>query len=202
MNFLLKSSNFFLIMALVGLVSHTLLYVKCADAQGDKQPTAEDGAAEKRAYGNADEAAVAAAALKTNEYLEQIQQRLPFKLAITPRLFNLIMREQLRESIGSEDLEDDDDDYSASSELSDDNEASPAKRALSKKESPIEQRNREMRRQHTARWDIGFGKRAVKSNAFMNAMYGKRSGLGSKNAGAAKALYGRKQQWDIQYGRR
>lgn len=73
---------------------------------------------------------------------------------------------------------------------------------LIKKESPFEQqRNKEMRRQQTARWDIGFGKRAYKPKAFMDALYGKRSNLFYKQT-SPKLAYGRKQQWDIQYGRR
>lgn len=80
--------------------------------------------------------------------------------------------------------------------------ASP-RSTLIKKESPFEQqRNKEMRRQQAARWDIGFGKRAAyKPKAFMDALYGKRSNLFYKQT-SPKLAYGRKQQWDIQYGRR
>lgn len=75
---------------------------------------------------------------------------------------------------------------------------------MAKKEASVipymnEQRNRELRRQQAARWDIGFGKRAVnlKGKSFMDAMYGKRS-----NKFLQKPTFGRKQQWDIQYGRK
>ena len=53
------------------------------------------------------------------------------------------------------------------------------------------------RRQQAAKWDIGFGKRAVQRNqkSFFDALYGKRSAKNSKLA------FGRKQQWDIRYGR-
>ena len=75
-------------------------------------------------------------------------------------------------------------------------------RSLTKKESPLEQqRNKEMRRQLAARWDIGFGKRAYKPKSFMDALYGKRSNLFNKQL-HPKFAYGRKQQWDIQYGRK
>lgn len=105
-----------------------------------------------------------------------------------------------------------DDDLSGNDELNGDDEASSngivEKRssarsmALSKKESPIEQqRNKEMRRQQAARWDIGFGKRAYKPKSFMDALYGKRSNLYNKQL-HPKFAYGRKQQWDIQYGRK
>lgn len=72
---------------------------------------------------------------------------------------------------------------------------------ISKKESPSEQRNRDMRRQQAARWDIGFGKRGGngghKPKSFIDAMYGKRNSIKFP-----KLAYGRKQQWDIQYGRK
>ncbi|RMZ94872.1 hypothetical protein BpHYR1_026537 [Brachionus plicatilis] len=63
-----------------------------------------------------------------------------------------------------------------------------------KKDSPF----RDYRRQ-TARWDIGYGKRGgMKPNAFLDALYGKRSSLKFFNP---KMTFGRKQQWDIQYGK-
>jgi hypothetical protein len=78
-----------------------------------------------------------------------------------------------------------------------------SKTYLAKKESPFDQRSRDLRRQQAARWDIGFGKRAqggIKPpKPFMDALYGKRSGI--KHA-HPKIAYGRKQQWDIQYGRK
>lgn len=75
---------------------------------------------------------------------------------------------------------------------------------LTKKESqlPIDQRSRDLRRQQAARWDIGFGKRASlmkQPKPFMDALYGKRTSLKSLSP---KASFGRKQQWDIQYGRK
>ena len=59
-------------------------------------------------------------------------------------------------------------------------------------------RNGGSRRQQAARWDIGFGKRAWTQKSFMDALYGKRSSLKAFNP---KVSYGRKQQWDIQYGK-
>ena len=73
---------------------------------------------------------------------------------------------------------------------------------------------RNNRRQQAARWDIGFGKRNApsgfkKQKSFMDALYGKRSQFfdslygkrGLKNLNN-KYSFGRRQQWDIQYGRR
>ena len=72
-----------------------------------------------------------------------------------------------------------------------------SKNVLTKKDSNSEQRNN-LRRQQAARWDIGFGKRAGhKSKSFMDALYGKRS---HKNL-SPKVSFGRKQMWDIQYGK-
>jgi hypothetical protein len=75
-----------------------------------------------------------------------------------------------------------------------------SKSYLAKKESPFDQRSRDLRRQQAARWDIGFGKRAqgFKPKAFMDAYYGKRSGIKQAHP---KISFGRKQQWDIQYGK-
>ena len=64
------------------------------------------------------------------------------------------------------------------------------------------------RRQQAARWDIGFGKRDVSLNKFkkqrpsqfFDSMYGKRS-LKSILNPKSKYSFGRRQQWDIQYGR-
>lgn len=54
-------------------------------------------------------------------------------------------------------------------------------------------------RRQTARWDIGYGKRGeIKTSPFFNILYGKRSGLRYFNP---KMTFGRKQQWDIQYGK-
>ena len=55
------------------------------------------------------------------------------------------------------------------------------------------------RRQQAARWDIGFGKRSQKPKAFMDALYGKRNYV---KHSVPKVSFGRKQQWDIQYGRK
>ena len=68
------------------------------------------------------------------------------------------------------------------------------------------------RRQQAARWDIGFGKRQANKNIkkqkpFMDALYGKRSQFFDSLYGKRtkivhpKYSFGRRQQWDIQYGR-
>jgi hypothetical protein len=219
MKFLVKSLNFFLMVTLLGLVSQAFVAVRCGEvsaSSSDKSASlasnGEEPAEKRSAYnsGNLDEAV---AVVKANEYLDQLQQRLPFKLALTPRLFGLIMREQMKHNqnhlsesensaeSSNEQLEDDED----NTEYEEDNMLAAAKRALSKKESPSEQRNRDLRRQQAARWDIGFGKRAApsqKAKSFMDALYGKRSsGQGGKHNGG-KSSFGRKQQWDIQYGRK
>lgn len=103
-------------------------------------------------------------------------------------------------------LEDEDEDYLNSESDEQNEEVLPSlqKRSrtyLSKKESP-DQRNKDFRRQQAARWDIGFGKRGynkMPNKAFLDALYGKRSN--NKNV-SPKIAFGRKQQWDIQYGRR
>lgn len=61
--------------------------------------------------------------------------------------------------------------------------------------------SQQLRRQQAARWDIGFGKRAPlgKSKQFMDALYGKRSGAPKL---VRPGNFGRRQQWDIQYGRK
>jgi hypothetical protein len=212
MKFVVKSSSFFLMVTLMGLVSQAFLQVKCAEApsNSDKSEAGSMAEPEKRStYSNLDEAT---AVVKTNEYLEQLQQR-PFRLTLTPRLFNLILREQMRtnhpaeQNSAEQNSNEQGDEEEDSSEY--DDVLVPAKRALSKKESPSEQRNRDLRRQQAARWDIGFGKRAapsqqgsLKAKSFMDALYGKRSSIqGGKHSGG-KASFGRKQQWDIQYGRK
>lgn len=61
-------------------------------------------------------------------------------------------------------------------------------------------RTRELMRKQAARWELGFGKRAgAKSKSFMDALYGKRSFL--RNT-ANPQIFGRKQHWDIQYGKK
>lgn len=65
-----------------------------------------------------------------------------------------------------------------------------------KKNSPF----RDYRRQ-TARWDIGYGKRGgIKASPFLDVLYGKRNGNGLRLFNP-KMTFGRKQQWDIQYGK-
>jgi hypothetical protein len=136
-------------------------------------------------------------------YFELLQQRLPYKILLTPSIYNLIMRDQLRNAVDSNDLSENDQLLEADSESSDESELIGAqKRAAtkSKKESPLAASDlKNIRRQQAARWDIGFGKRAsgpnsLKSKMFMDALYGKRSGM--------KHSFGRKQQWDIQYGKK
>ena len=113
----------------------------------------------------------------------------------------LYLQELLSNGQLEESSSDDESRYRVSSGGKLEKRASP-RATLIKKESPFEQqRNKEMRRQQAARWDIGFGKRAYKPKAFMDALYGKRSNLFYKQT-SPKLAYGRKQQWDIQYGRR
>ena len=72
--------------------------------------------------------------------------------------------EALRREEAAFDFEDEEETDFASSEgnaWSNDDSTVAVKRALSKKESPSEHRNKELRRQQAARWDIGFGKRAA-----------------------------------------
>ena len=158
-------------------------------------------------------------AKSANELIEELQQRLPFKLVLTPYLYNLILKEQLKYNAHpaaaadtsaedwSSDYDNEEENTNNVNELENNEDSYSGfvqKRALSKKESPNEQRNRDLRRQQAARWDIGFGKRAaggsMKTKSFMDALYGKRSG-GLKHL-SPKTSFGRKQQWDIQYGRK
>lgn len=58
-----------------------------------------------------------------------------------------------------------------------------------------------------SRWDIGFGKRVPhnsKSKSFLDATYGKRNsnGLRYPSYNPRTYSYGRRQQWDLQYGRK
>lgn len=63
---------------------------------------------------------------------------------------------------------------------------------------------KDVRRHQVSRWDIGYGKRASsgKSKAFMDAMYGKRSNVATGQKQLPKTSFGRRQQWDLQYGRK
>ncbi|CAF0716015.1 unnamed protein product [Brachionus calyciflorus] len=104
--------------------------------------------------------------------------------ALLPYLYEAFLAEYLPKQ---------DDDYIVESD-----EVHNEKRSKIKKESPF---LKDFRRQQAARWDIGFGKRATnnfKSKSFMDALYGKRSGIKHINP---KVSFGRKQQWDIQYGK-
>ena len=63
------------------------------------------------------------------------------------------------------------------------------------------------RRQQAARWDIGFGKRdsslklkKQRPSQFFDSLYGKRSMKSILNP-KSKYSFGRRQQWDIQYGK-
>ena len=189
------SVNIFLAMLLLGIITNEIhcSLLEPNEPESNLNSNKLDDLDSAKRSGEAEDKAV-------EQYLEQIQQRLPFKLVLTPYLYNLILKEQLKvnhpyeENVAGVDYDED--------EMENSGELTEQKRALSKKESPVEQRNREFRRQQAARWDIGFGKRgsgSLKAKNFMDALYGKRSGL--KNV-APKASFGRKQQWDIQYGRR
>ena len=140
---------------------------------------------------------------KVNEYFNILQQRLPFKIVLTPYLYNLILREINNHD---EDYDENNNNNSSGGDFfveSGEEQAMPNKRALSKKESPSA---RDLRRQQAARWDIGFGKRAsaggaqgLKAKSFMDALYGKRSNAVIKHP---KVSFGRKHTWDVTYGRK
>jgi hypothetical protein len=57
----------------------------------------------------------------------------------------------------------------------------------------LNERSKQYRRHQAARWDIGFGKRNLyKRKPFLDVLFGKR---------APKLDFGRKQYWDIYYGK-
>ena len=91
-------------------------------------------------------------------------------------------------------------------ELQAENQDSDADSSLVKRDGS---KRNSTRRQQAARWDIGFGKRDSTTNKFkkqrpsqfFDSLYGKRSSLKSILNPKSKYSFGRRQQWDIQYGR-
>jgi predicted transcriptional regulator len=122
------------------------------------------------------------------------QQRVPYNKFVIPSYYIEALLNKLAELEEQEEHLND-----MAEEMQPSSLEKRSKNVLAKKDSNSEQRNN-LRRQQAARWDIGFGKRANghKSKSFMDALYGKRS---HKNL-SPKVSFGRKQMWDIQYGKK
>ena len=74
-----------------------------------------------------------------------------------------------------------------------------SKRSSNKKAKKNVPRTRDIRRHQAAKWDIGFGKRSYfNPKSIMEVLYGKRNSKASANI----KPFGRKQHWDIQFGKR
>jgi len=120
-------------------------------------------------------------------------QRLPFKVVLTPRYLGADLMEKLKNGHFESLIE------LLKSKLNEENEDdSITNESEEQLRDQQIKRNSGSRRQQASRWDIGFGKRAWTQKSFMDALYGKRSSLKTFNP---KVSYGRKQQWDIQYGK-